>query len=102
MSDWVFAAPIGKVADVSKKYAPLFEHLCRADDGPLELTFEDVDRLVGGLPATATKQRMWWANDAGGRRAHAKAWLDAGRTVERVDLDAGCVTFSAARWTRGA
>ncbi len=32
------------------KYNRLLEHLCRADDGPIEMTFEEIDGLVGGLP----------------------------------------------------
>jgi hypothetical protein len=95
-ADWPSAAFVGKVAGVSKKYAPLFEHLCRAGDAPVEMTFEEIDRLVGGLPVSATKHRAWWANEVAGGRVQAKAWLDAGRT------DAGRVWFSAARWNRGA
>ena len=84
------------------KYDPLFEHLCRSGDDPLEMTFDEIDRLVGGLPPSATKQRMWWANQAAGRSGHAKAWLNAGREVIAVDLDRKTVSFSAATWTRGA
>ena len=84
------------------KYTPLFEHLCRAGDGPLEMTFDEIDGLVGGLPASANRLPAWWANDAGGRNAQAKAWLDAGRTIDRVDVAGRRVTFSAARWNRGA
>jgi hypothetical protein len=88
---------------VMSKYKPLFEHLCRAGDEPLEMAFDEIDRLVGGLPASATTQRAWWSNDSrGARPAQAKAWLDAGRVVEFVDPSARRVRFSAARWTRGA
>lgn len=84
------------------KYDRLFEHLCRAGDDPLDMTFDEISALVGGLPATATRQRNWWANDTSGRVAHAKAWGNAGREVVAVDLDRRVVSFSAARWNRGA
>ena len=85
------------------KYDPLFQFLCRAADGPLELGFEEIGTLVGGLPATATKSRAWWSNDASGpQHAQARAWLNAGREVESVDVNRGVVRFSAAGWRRGA
>ncbi len=85
------------------KYDPLFEYLCRAADAPVVLTFDEVERLVGPLPASATKFKQWWHNEStGGRDVHAKAWLNAGRQVERVDLSERCVRFSAAAWRRGS
>ena len=88
---------------VVAKYDPLLEHLCRAEDGPIEMTFEEVGRLVGGLPASATKWPAWWANEtAGSRHVQARAWLNAGREVESVDRAAKRVRFSAAQWRRGS
>jgi hypothetical protein len=85
------------------KYDPLFERLCQAPDEPLELSFDDVDRLVGGLPASASTHPAWWANESeGGRHVQARAWLNAGRDVEHVDRTARRVRFSPARWRRGA
>ena len=85
------------------KYDPLMEHLCRADDGPVEMTFEEIDRLVGGLPASATTWPGSWANEtAGSRHVQAHAWLNSGREVEFVDRRRGTVRFSAARWRRGS
>lgn len=85
------------------KYDPLFTHLCRADDGPLEMTFDEIGALVGGLPAAAERQAGWWANDRrGAGPAHAVAWLNAGREVVHVDRARRVVRFSAAGWTRGS
>lgn len=84
------------------KYDPLFEHLCRAGDGPLEMSFEAVGALVGGLPKSAYVHPAWWANEADGRHVEAVAWMNAGRLVERVDLNRQVVRFSAARWNRGS
>ena len=85
------------------KYDPLFEHLCRAPDAPVEMTFEEIAALVDGLPPTATRTSAWWGNDpAGPRHVQARAWLNAGREVERVDRVAGRVRFSAPSWRRGS
>jgi hypothetical protein len=84
------------------KYDPLFEWLCRAGDGPVELTFDEIDRLVGGLPRAARDHQAWWSNEQGGRHVQATAWTNAGRQVVHVDRAAGKVRFSAPGWLRGA
>jgi hypothetical protein len=84
------------------KYDPLFERLCRAGDGSVELSFDEIGRLVGGLPASADRHAAWWSNDADGRHVQAHAWLNAGRHVVVVDRDRRCVTFSPPEWRRGA
>ncbi|MDQ3292941.1 MAG: hypothetical protein M3527_00600, partial [Actinomycetota bacterium] len=77
------------------KYDPLLDHLCRAGDEPVEMTFDDIDRLVGGLPPSGDSWPAWWANEAvGSRHVQARAWLDAGREVERVDRAGRRVRFS--------
>ncbi len=94
---------MGRHHVVVAKYDPLFDHLCRAGDGPVEMTFEEIDRLVGGLPASATRWPAWWANEAAGsRHVQARAWLEAGREVEYVDRAGRRVRFSAATWRRGS
>ena len=85
------------------KYDPLFEFLCRRPDEVLDLTFDDVEAVVGALPASARKYSAWWANEAeGGNHVQARAWLNAGREVESADLSHERVSFSVARWRRGA
>ena len=85
------------------KYDALFEYLCRAADAPVELTFDEIEGLVGALPTSATRSKQWWENESSGaRQVQAKAWLNAGREVERVDLRARFVRFSAAGWRRGS
>lgn len=83
------------------KYDPLFAHLCRASDGPVEMTFDAIAALVGTLPAGA-RRSAWWSSGPDGSTAQSRAWRNAGRRVERVDVAAALVTFSAAEWTRGA
>lgn len=84
------------------KYDPLFEHLCRAGDDPLEMSFEALGALVGGLPKSAYVHHAWWGNEVDGRHVEARAWMNAGRLVERVDLNRQTVRFSAASWNRGS
>ena len=87
---------------VVAKYDPLFQHLCKVDDAAMTMTFEDIEALVGPLPASATTYRPWWGNQASGRHMQAHAWLNAGREVETVDLARRTVRFSGARWRRGS
>jgi len=85
------------------KYDPLFRHLCRAGDDPVEMSFDDIERLVGPLPAAASRTRAWWTSDPrAGTHPQAKAWADAGRDVESVDVVARRVRFGRAGWTRGS
>jgi hypothetical protein len=85
------------------KYEPLFRHLCAADDDALEMTFEQIECLVGPLPRAASLRREWWSNERTDRSAvQTKAWLDAGRQVESIDRAARRVRFSAARWRRSS
>jgi hypothetical protein len=87
---------------MGSKYDPLFERLCRSADGPVEMTFEEIEGLVGKLPAAATAHASWWANESTPRHTQATAWLNAGREVEQVDRARRRVRFSAAGWRRGA
>jgi hypothetical protein len=85
------------------KYDRLFEYLYRAGDGPVTLGFDEIEQLVGPLPASASKYPAWWANEGGeGRQVQARAWLNAGREVEFVDTAARRVRFGSAHWRRGS
>ena len=86
------------------KYDPLFRHLVTADAAePIEMTFDDIERLVGRLPASATKYSAWWNNERlDTTHVQALAWLNAGREVEFIDRAARRVRFSAARWRRSS
>lgn len=86
------------------KYDPLFRHLVIADaTKPVEMTFDDIERLVGPLPASATKFSAWWNNEQPDTtHVQALAWLNAGREVELVDRAARRVRFSSARWRRSS
>lgn len=67
------------------------------------MSFDDIDTLVDGLPASAERWPAWWANEAtGSRHVQARAWLDAGREVEHLDRVGRKVRFSVPQWRRGA
>ena len=84
------------------KYDPLFRHLCAANDDAVEMTFDEIETLVGPLPRAAS-QRDWWNNDPTlGHAPQIRAWLDAGRQVEHLDRTNRRVRFSAARWRRSS
>jgi len=74
------------------KYDALRERLQRGAE-PVSLTFDAIADLVGGLPASAYRHDAWWANDA--THVQARAWLDAARTITRVDRSGQQVRFSA-------
>lgn len=78
------------------KYVPLTEALvaaARRGESMVQLSFEELSALVGGLPTSAYRRRTWWGN---GYLVQGKAWGDAGWRVRRVDLLEGWVTFSRA------
>jgi hypothetical protein len=79
---------------VAGKYDPLQKYLVTRDRGEvrLSLSFDEVGRLVGGLPPSAVSRKTWWANTAAS--GQAKAWRDAGWLVESADPSAGVVVFA--------
>lgn len=55
------------------KYEPLRRYLASAGH-PVSLTFDEIGRLVGGLPPSAYRHRAWWSNSSSHVEAHA--WLE--------------------------
>jgi hypothetical protein len=75
------------------KYDPLREHLAAAlgrGQHAVDMDFDQIADLVGGLPATAYNLRQWWANDS---KVEAQAWRAAGWHVDTVSLDRRRVRF---------
>jgi hypothetical protein len=72
------------------KYDPLRDRL-RGSDPLVELSFEEISDLVGGLPVSAFRYEAWWAND----RTHVQsaAWLGVGYHVEDLKIRARRVSF---------
>lgn len=73
------------------KYEPLAERLRQEANERVELTFEEIGSLVGGLPTSARKFSQWWENTS--HHSQAKAWLAAGYRVEEADRSQGLVRF---------
>jgi hypothetical protein len=75
------------------KYDGLRDFLAARDGTVTELTmsFEEVEALVGALPASAREHRAWWANDS---KVEAQAWRAAGWHVQSVNQNAGWVMFA--------
>ncbi len=74
------------------KYAPLQDALRAAAErgqSVVDLGFDEVGRLVGGLPSSSAV-RQWWANNS---QVQALAWRDADFHVEQVALDRRRVRF---------
>jgi hypothetical protein len=75
------------------KYRPLARYLERQASPVVELTFDEIEKIIGDvLPQSAFIHRAWWANCYEGR-IHAPAWLDIGFMVDAVDLGGRNVRF---------
>ena len=58
------------------------------------ITFPALENMLKRkLPPSARERESWWTNRPRGR-GHARAWRDAGWSVEKVDLNKGRVTFT--------
>ncbi|MGH8291527.1 MAG: DUF7662 domain-containing protein [Steroidobacteraceae bacterium] len=62
------------------KYAPLRDYLMRQKYREFELTFKEIEAIIGGrLPSTADRPQ-WWANVSDPATTHVQreAWRSAG------------------------
>ena len=80
------------------KYYPLYKYLKQQpDSGLLELSFTEVERIVGQkLPASALSTRAWWANS---QTTQGLAWQTAKWLVDDVDFKNKVVVFRPDRIT---
>jgi len=79
------------------KYSSLRRHLERETGPAVERTFDEIDDVVGGLPASARRYSAWWSNEREGTHVQARAWMDAGWRVANVNpLTAKRVRFTRA------
>jgi hypothetical protein len=79
----------------TSKYEPLKLWLQRQTLQQVDMTFDEISDLVGGLPLSASKQAAWWANETDPLHVQCKAWLEAGYTVQ-ANRGARKVRFSKA------
>jgi len=78
------------------KYDALARFLAARDDDQVELSFEEVGDVVGGLPPSAYLERSWWANTRSPGNAHAPGWMAVGWRVGKIDMAARRVLFRRA------
>lgn len=80
------------------KYYPLYLYLKEQSDSDLlELSFAEVEAVLGDiLPTTAKKTRAWWANSP---TSQGKIWQEAGWLVDDVDFKEQYVAFRPTRIT---
>jgi hypothetical protein len=79
------------------KYDPLREALQSEQAGEVILTFAEIERLVGRLPASALNYDEWWSNEdhRTTRHVQSKAWGAAGFAAS-VDRKGCTVVFHKA------
>jgi hypothetical protein len=68
------------------KYDPLEKHLSADNRIKVDLPFDKIALLVGGLPRSVHEYREWWSNDFSGAHTHALAWDRAGYRVSELNL----------------
>jgi len=73
------------------KYGPLRDYLAGLVGDDAQMSFAQIEELVGRLPESARAHRAWWSN---GSHIEARAWRDAGWRVQSVDQAGGQVTFA--------
>ncbi|NIM95174.1 MAG: helix-turn-helix domain-containing protein [Anaerolineales bacterium] len=75
------------------KYYPLFEYLHSRLEERIELTFQEIEFILGDdLPESAAQSKAFWSNRTSGA-LQARAWMDAGHHVHQVDLSGKRVVF---------
>jgi hypothetical protein len=76
------------------KYSALYHFLLDRDGGQIEMTFRELERILGfTLPNSAYLYRPWWANQGKSGHSQAMAWDAAGWKTALVDLDAETLRF---------
>ena len=62
------------------KYDPLRRHLRRAKTGEVVLSFEEIERIIGGMLPHSAARPQWWGEggEAGPRHVQQAAWREAG------------------------
>jgi len=62
------------------KYDPLEGHLRRQKAAVYEMSFREIQRVLGELLPKSSHRSEWWSNDKGPAKRHVQcnAWLRAG------------------------
>lgn len=87
----------------NSKYRRLHDFLIAQQSTSLvSMSFTEIEKVIhSALPESAKRDRTWWANTRHPSRVQARAWLDAGYVVERVDFPGRSVVFvrGATNWS---
>lgn len=61
------------------KYDPLRKHLRRKNLAEVVMTFDDVERVIGGMLRKSASLAAWWGNERSSETRHVqcRSWLDA-------------------------
>lgn len=76
------------------KYMPLFKYLCAQTADELDLSFSEIEKILGfSLPKSAYTYTMWW--NPGGTHTQCLSWTKAGYKVVYVQqgIDEKKMTF---------
>lgn len=68
---------------IMTKYNPLRDRLKLSGRPIVEMTFDEIANLIGGLPRSAYKHPAWWA---GATHTQNHAWHRAGYKIEWISL----------------
>lgn len=62
------------------KYDPLHGHLRRQKVAEFDMTFAEIERVLGAMLPNSAARPQWWANVVEAHTAHVqrRAWRDAG------------------------
>ncbi len=78
------------------KYDPLKRYLIRKRAARVDLTFSEIERIIGAMLPKSALRPQWWANESPPESTHvqASAWRDAGYSArlcgdERVCSERG-------------
>jgi hypothetical protein len=80
---------------MSRKYRKLTEYLKGLSDPDIQLTFTQIEEILGfTLPVSANQYQAWWSNNP---RSQSLGWLEAGWRTANLDLAEERVTFIRGR-----
>jgi hypothetical protein len=62
------------------KYTPLYDYLRRKPGPEVEMSFVQIERVIGAMLPNSASRPQWWANERSSETRHVQcsAWLDAG------------------------
>ena len=74
------------------KYEKLARYLEKRDEEKLNLTFKEIETILGEPLPEAAKRRAWWANSATNNHA-LNGWMDVGWQTANVDMKGQTLDF---------